>query len=207
MRHQPGDVVRGERVALHQLGGDLGHLGDREFVDRGALLVDVMEALRHGLLGRRHPAAARLLMEELHARAVRTDQHVDDPVLVAGRFDHHRAGAVAEQDAGRAVGVVDDRRHLVGAHHDDLARASGFDELGSDRQGIDEARARRLHVEAADVRMPTMSQTRFAVDGKTMSGVVVAQISRSTSAGAVPVFSRNPFTAPHAMCEVPSPSP
>ncbi len=57
------------------------------------------------------------------------------------------------------------------------------------------------------LRMPTMSQTRFAVDGNTMSGVVVAQIRRSTSAGAVPVFSRSPFTAPHAMCEVPSPSP
>ena len=52
-----------------------------------------------------------------------------------------------------------------------------------------------------------MSQMRFAVDGNTKSGVVVAQIRRSTSAGAVLVFSRSPFTAAPAMCEVPSPSP
>ena len=67
------------------------------------------------------------------------------------RLDQHRAGAVAEQHAGRAVGVVDDRRHLVGADHDDLARGAGLDELLRDRQRIEEARARRLHVERADV--------------------------------------------------------
>ena len=57
------------------------------------------------------------------------------------------------------------------------------------------------------LRMPTMSQIRFAVDGKTKSGVVVAQISRSTSFGGVPVFSKRPRTASAAMCEVPSPLP
>ncbi len=40
-----------------------------------------------------------------------------------------------------------------------------------------------------------------------MSGVVVAQISRSTSSGLVPVFCNNPRTASAPMCEVPSPSP
>ena len=39
------------------------------------------------------------------------------------------------------------------------------------------------------LRTPTMSQIRLAVDGNTRSGVVVAQIRRSTSFGAVPVFS------------------
>ena len=57
------------------------------------------------------------------------------------------------------------------------------------------------------LRSPTISHTMFAVDGNTMSGVVVAQMSRSTSAGAVPVLASSPRTASAAMCEVPSPSP
>src|SRR5256885_12696637 len=52
-----------------------------------------------------------------------------------------------------------------------------------------------------------MSQIRFAVDGKTKSGVVVAQIRRSTSFGGVPVFSKRPRTASAPMCEVPRPLP
>ena len=55
------------------------------------------------------------------------------------------------------------------------------------------------------LRMPTMSQIRLAVDGNTKSGVVVAQISRSTSFGLVLVFSRRPRTASAPMWEVPSP--
>ncbi len=57
------------------------------------------------------------------------------------------------------------------------------------------------------LRIPTMSQIRFAVDGNTKSGVVVAQISRSTFLGAVFVFCSSPRTASAPMCEVPSPSP
>jgi hypothetical protein len=37
-----------------------------------------------------------------------------------------------------------------------------------------------------------MSQIRLAVEGKTKSGVVVAQIRRSTSAGRCPVFFKQP---------------
>ena len=40
-----------------------------------------------------------------------------------------------------------------------------------------------------------------------MSGVVVAQIRRSTSSGLVSVFCNSPRTASAAICEVPSPSP
>jgi hypothetical protein len=57
------------------------------------------------------------------------------------------------------------------------------------------------------LRIPTMSQTILAVEGNTRSGVVVAQIKRSTSCAGVPVLASNPLTAAAAMCEVPSPSP
>ena len=52
-----------------------------------------------------------------------------------------------------------------------------------------------------------MSQMMLAVDGNCMSGVVVAQISRSMSDGLVPVLASSPRTASAAICEVPSPSP
>ena len=111
----------------------------------------VVQALGDGLRGRRHAAAAGLLVQMDHARAVGADQRVHDAVAGVARLEQHRAGAVAEQHAGGAVGVVDDRRHLVGADHHDLARGAVGDELRGDGQRIEKARAGRLHVERADI--------------------------------------------------------
>ena len=63
-----------------------------------------------------------------HAGAIGGDQRVDDAVLFV-RLEEHRAGAVAEQHAGGPVGIVDDRRHLVGADDHDLATGASLDEL------------------------------------------------------------------------------
>ena len=54
---------------------------------------------------------------------------------------------------------------------------------------------------------PHLAAVRFAVDGKNISGVTVAQIIISTSSGSVLVFSRRSFTALSAMYDVPKPSP
>ena len=56
--------------------------------------------------------AASLLVKERHAAAIGPDQRIDHAVSVARGLDQHRAGTVAEQDTGGAIGVVDDRRHL-----------------------------------------------------------------------------------------------
>src|ERR1035437_7326211 len=129
VRHQPVDHVGAQIVARHDLGRDFGHLGDGEFIDRGAFLVDVVQALGHRLRARRHAAAAGLLMQMDHAGAVGADQRVHDAIAALARLQQHGAGAVAEQNAGGAIGVVDDRRHLVGAHHHHLARGAVGDEL------------------------------------------------------------------------------
>ena len=78
-----------------------------------------------------------------------------------GSFDgaeHDRAGAVAEQHAGRAIGVVDDARHHVGADHERVLRAARRDDRVADRQRIGERRARRRQIESprllrADLRL------------------------------------------------------
>ncbi len=74
---------------------------------------------------------------------------VDQPDLALFRgFDQDRTGAIAEDDAGRAVGVVDDRRHGVSADDQDLGVSSGLDQLGAHLQGVEKTGARRGKVEA-----------------------------------------------------------
>ena len=65
-----------------------------------------------------------------------------------GRRQHDRAGAVAEEDAGRAVGVVDDARHHVGADDERVVVRAAGDHLHAGRQRVGEARTRRAEVES-----------------------------------------------------------
>jgi hypothetical protein len=60
---------------------------------------------------------------------------VEDAEAVRAGFQEHRAGAVAKQDAVGAVGVVNDGRHFIGAHHNDLFISTGLDELRACSQG------------------------------------------------------------------------
>jgi len=55
--------------------------------------------------------------------------------------------------------------------------------------------------------MPVLSEMIFAVAGKSMSGVTVAQMRRSISSGDVFVFSSRPLTACSPRSDVAFPSP
>jgi hypothetical protein len=111
---------------------------------------------------------------------------------VAG-FQHHGAGAVAEQHAGGAVLEIEDAREHFGTDDQRLARGAGADHRIGHRQRVDETRADGLHVEGrAAVRRPACAATMQAVDGKTMSGVDVATMMRSISAASTPAASRPP---------------
>ncbi len=69
---------------------------------------------------------------------------VDQPDLaLLRRFDQDRTGAIAEDDAGRTVGVVDDRRHRIRADHQNLGMNAGLNQLGPHLQGVEKTRARR----------------------------------------------------------------
>ena len=52
-------------------------------------------------------------------------------LALRGGFDEHGAGAVAEQDAGGAVRVIEDAAHGVGADHQDLLVGSGRHQAGA----------------------------------------------------------------------------
>ena len=64
------------------------------------------------------------------------------------RRQHDRAGAVAEEYARRAIGVVDDARHDVGADHERVVVRAARDHLHAGRQRVGEARAGGAEVEA-----------------------------------------------------------
>ena len=61
--------------------------------------------------------------------------------------EHHRAGAVAEQHARRAIGVVDDARHHVGADHERVLGAARRDDRVADRQRVRKGGTRRRQIE------------------------------------------------------------
>jgi hypothetical protein len=62
---------------------------------------------------------------------------VDQPnlVLFCG-LNQDRTGAIAENDASGAVGVVDDRRHRIGADDQDLGVRTRLDQLSAHLQGV-----------------------------------------------------------------------
>src|SRR5258708_15095067 len=64
-----------------------------------------------------------------------------------GGYDQHRARAIAEDHAGGAVGVVDDRRHNVGANDQDFFMRARFHKLHSGLQRIDKTGAGRGDIE------------------------------------------------------------
>ena len=87
---------------------------------------------------------------------LRGDEHAATrPAVARARLQHDRPGAVAEQDAGRAVLPVEDAREGLGADHQRALVRAGGQELVGGRHGEDEAGADRLKVEGGAVVMPS----------------------------------------------------
>jgi len=66
-------------------------------------------------------------------------------------LEEDSAGAIAEDDAGGAVGVVDDGTHDVGADDENFCVCAGFDELGTHLEGVGEAGTGGGEIEAPRV--------------------------------------------------------
>ena len=74
------------------------------------------------------------MSQELAAGAIHFAQEIDESqavFAVLGGFEQHGAGAVAEQHAGGAVGVVDDAAHGIGADHQHLLVRAGGHQVGA----------------------------------------------------------------------------
>ena len=100
-------------------------------------------------LGRAGPAVD---VEQILEAAVGADARCEDAAVLARavlrlRLEHDGAGAVAEQHAGGAVRPVENAREGFRADDEGALELAGLEEVVGDRQGVDEARAHRLHVE------------------------------------------------------------
>src|SRR5271163_4519628 len=100
--------------------------------------------------GRRWPAVD----VELHlVTTVGAQPHGQDAAILAGSrlllgVEYDRAGAVAEQHAGAAIGPVEKPGKRLGADHQRPRKSSRLDEPIGHSQSVDEARTYRLEIES-----------------------------------------------------------
>ena len=74
------------------------------------------------------------------ARTVNLVHEVDQTDrIVLGRLEDHGSSSVPKNHAGRAVGVINDRRHHIRPDHHDLLMCAGGDELSACLQSINKS--------------------------------------------------------------------
>src|SRR5579863_802405 len=77
------------------------------------------------------------------------------------RFKEYGAGAIAEQNTGVAVLVIDDRTHYVATYHQRFLVGSGPHELRAYRQRIHKSRtgSRKIETPGACCPNPALNET------------------------------------------------
>src|SRR5580704_19197417 len=102
------DVGALQSVALQDSLADFGHFADGVLEDGAAVLVDVMHPLIDGFVARGIQAAASGHVQRTTSGTVDLVDEVDQSEPITLRwFKDDRAGPVAKNNAGRAIGVVD----------------------------------------------------------------------------------------------------
>ena len=156
VRHDPLDVLQRDARLLDQ---PLDHLGqglDGKGVDLLALhLDDGRGAPGHVVAGVGIRAAAVARHNVLPPAAIRPQARVENAALhVLGQFQQGGAGAVAEQDAGVAVGPVGEARQHFGADHQRPPREPAEHHALGDRQAVDVAGTGGRDVEGHRIDRP-----------------------------------------------------
>ena len=140
VRHEHVDVGHGQIRHLEAALRGFHHHAGGELVDLRAVHLHV------GALGLGLAVAGRRHRQQAGAASVRP--HLEAAQAAAGRIatQHHRPGAVAEQDAGRAVAPVEQAREHLGSDHQHRLGKPGGDLRVALRQCVDEAGAGRREV-------------------------------------------------------------
>ena len=126
------DVAAFQAVASEDFFAKLGLLADGELEHRLAVLMNVVHPLLDRFLGGGMKASAARHVERATARAIHLVDEIDQAFGIIFRgLQDDGAGSIAEDHAGGAVGVVDDRRHHVGSDHHDFLVHAGGNELRS----------------------------------------------------------------------------
>ena len=157
---------------------------------RPAIFTYVRAVVEHRL-AERHGRAARRTTEQLGERAVAAHVRARGfPSRCLRALEHRRAGAVAEQHAGRAILPVDDGAQLLGA---DDQRGLGVARSPSAlrrRSGRRASPSTRRETSNAAARVaPSAACRSTAVDGSRRSGVAVPSTMTSSSPACTPARS------------------
>ena len=117
-----------------------------------SILMNEVHLLVDRFVGRRIQTSAARHVKRARARAIHFVQKVNESEGIVFRwFEQDRARSIAEDDAGGAVGVVDDRRHHVRADHQHFLMRSAGDKLRSCLQRVDKRRTSSRNIESPDV--------------------------------------------------------
>ena len=147
----PRDAVAVESVALGHEGASVAHVGHREAIDRATLLMELVHLVVDGEIRGRASRTAGLHTEEGHALTVGAEVAVFPTEVFGGGLNEHGTGAVTEDGAGGAIGVIDDARHLVGADYDHFLVATALNHGRSHVHGEEETAACGLKVDAEGI--------------------------------------------------------
>ena len=159
MRDDPVDVVVGEVVAAHHLQHVVAHVGHGIAEHGASLLIEVVQTVVHREVAGRTDASTGLHVKEGKTLAVGAQERVLIAyALLLGSLQQHGSGSIAEEHAGLAVGVVDERRHLVSTDDDDLLVAAALNHRRSNVERVEESAASSLKVEGEGVFQPELAQ-------------------------------------------------
>src|SRR5262249_16596655 len=140
MRNEGVDIGTGQSMPLQQFQAQLGHLAGGVLEYGFAVLFDVMRSLVDRIVRGGISAAAWRHGESGTARTVNLMNEVDQCALaVCCRLKHDRSATVAEDDAGRAVCVVDYGGHHFSAYYQHIRVSAGGNKLRTDLQCVEKS--------------------------------------------------------------------
>ena len=152
MGYHPIHIVGSKFVALQYLCHIVTHIGHGIAEHCTTLLIEVVQTMIDGEMGCGADRTASLHVKERQADAIGTQIRIlHAHILLFRCFHKHCTGSVAEEHAGGAILIVDERRHLVGTDDDNLLVASALNHRSGHIKRIKESAACCLKVESKGI--------------------------------------------------------
>ncbi len=148
----PIEVGVVQPIALHHLCHVVAHVSHRMAEHRAAFLIDVVQTIVNGEMGRRAYRASSFHVKERQALAIGKEHGVlETHAFLLSGLNEHGTRAVAEKDTRLAVCPVNDRRHLLRGANYHLLVASRLYHRRRGVEGVNESAASARHVERESV--------------------------------------------------------
>ncbi len=151
VRDEHVDVGEAQTGLLDGLGGGVAHDANGELEDLVAVHLHVGAVFGEDLGRFGDEGAPTGDVEMLVTGAVGAKDGREQTAWLVRGLDDEGAGAVAEEDAGGAIGVVDKAGEGVGADDEDAIVDTGLDELATGGEGVDETRTGSAEIEGAGI--------------------------------------------------------